>query len=111
MSRTAKDRARVGIEASCEHGCGQTVTRFFDDSTGLDVQLDPTAPSITADLTEPRYRHRLWEFRGHHVGWVQLWSGAHPPQRSWRPLRVQHRCPDTTPTTTPTENEKGSDAR
>lgn len=96
-SRKAHAGAKAGVELACRHGCGATVLSFWDDEMGWVIQADLTPPAITADLADPDVRHRLWEYRGLYVGWVRLFQ----PERSWRPLRIQHDCAHTPATHKP----------
>jgi len=87
----------TGVDDVCRFGCGHPVTIFTDDATGQLVQLQPAAPPPTVDTTGPGYCHRLWEFRGVHLGWVACFRG----ERSWRPCRLEHDCAATPKTHRP----------
>lgn len=129
MPRRPPHYPLVGLaDQPCRFGCAERVVIFRDSDTGLLVQLDPTPPPVTADLTDPDRKHRLWEFRGQHLGWVPVYQG----QRSWRRCLLEHDCAHTpathkprrthpipplplpapaTPVTTRTRTRRGTDDR
>lgn len=91
MVRRPQHYPHTGVDGDCRFGCGEPVTIFTDDATGFIVQLERQPPLPSVDTTSPDCAHRLWEFRGVHLGWVNVWQG----QRSWRPHRLEHDCDHT----------------
>lgn len=68
--------------------CGREVDEFCSESHGLWIYLEPEPLSITVDLMDPKYLHRVYELRPR-VGWCLKWA---PAGRSWRELRETHEC-------------------
>jgi hypothetical protein len=97
VSRVGINRSSTGIPTSCQWGCGAQVLAFrSDDDIGPHhTQVDTTNVVITADLTHPDIRDRLWEYHGPRIGWVHLHAGEGGVARSHWPLRIEHDCPDT----------------
>lgn len=72
----------------CKWGCGDQVDTFVDDY-GLRNYLNVHQPSAQLDLTRPEYRYKVWEYRGHRIGWcLQNLT----PRRTWREIRLKHEC-------------------
>lgn len=71
--------------------CGEPVLEFDIDIFSWSIRLQDHDLPINGRFDDLLAEYRLWEFHGPHLGWSPKYGG----QRTWRPLRATHICPDS----------------